>query len=194
MRWFAAPLIAALFLTGSGFMSSLERTTEAAARLAETSKEAQERTASAAEDVANLPQVADLTRQQADAFQILADALDTSAVRVDELNDSVAGQLEELSLLVGDINALDPYVSCAGRRLRGLIAASSGGPGLVDGISSILAGVNESQGRSIRHLKSINRKLTILGIVATGTGAEPPPPPGEPAAPEPGAPPPGRSC
>ena len=194
MRWFAAPLIAALFLTGSGFMSQLERTTEAAARLAETSKEAPERTAAAAEGVANLPQVADLTRLQADAFQILADALDTSATRVDELNDTVAGQLEELSLLVGDINALDPYVSCTEQRLRGLIAASSGGPDLVDGISSILAGVNESQGRSIRHLKSINRKLTILGIVATGTGVEPPPPPGEPPAPEPGAPPPGRSC
>lgn len=194
MRWFVAPLIAALFLTGSGFMNALERTTETSARLAETSEEAPERTASAAEGVEDLPRVADLTQQQADAFEILADALDTSAVRVDQLNDTVADQLEQLSRLVGNIDALDPYVSCVGRRLRGLIAASSGGPVVIDRITTILAGVNQSQGRSIRHLKSINRKLTILGVVATGTGVEPPPPPGESPAPGPGAPPPGRSC
>lgn len=73
MRWFVAPLIAAPFLTGSGFMNALERTTEASARLAETSEEAPERTASAAEGVEDLPRVADLTQQQADAFEILAD-------------------------------------------------------------------------------------------------------------------------
>lgn len=194
MKWVVAPLIAALFFAGSGFMNALERTTGASVRLAESSKEAPERTAAAAEDVGTLPQVADLTREQAVAFEILADALETSAHRVDELNDTVAEQLGSLSTLVGDIDALDPSVACVGRRLRALIVASGEGPRLIGRISGVLAAVNGSQERSLRHLKSINRKLVALGLVATATGVKPPPPPGQPPAPEPGNPPAGRSC
>ena len=182
MKWIVAPLIAALFLAGSGFMSSLERTTEASIRLADSSEEAPERTAEAAEDVGSLPQVANLTRQQADAFEILADALETSAGRVEDLNSTVAEQLDGLAALVGDIDALDPSVACVGRRLDALIAASSDGPRLIGQISGVLDTVNGSQKRSIRHLKSINRKLTALGLLADATGVESPPPPGEPPA------------
>lgn len=194
MRWLVAPLVAALFLAGSGFMSALERTTDASIRLAESSEEAPERTAAAAADVGSLPQVAELTRQQAEAFGILADALDTSASRVDSLNVTVAEQLRSLSALVGDIDALDPSIVCVGRRLDALIAASAEGPRMIGRISGLLAGVNGSQGRSIRHLKSINRKLTALGLVADLTGVEAPPPPGEPPTLSIGAPPAGHAC
>lgn len=194
MKWIVAPLIAALFFAGSGFMSSLERTTEASIRLADSSKEAPERTAEAAEDVGSLPQVANLTRQQADAFEILADALETSAGRVEDLNSTVAEQLDGLAALVGDIDALDPSVACVGRRLDALIAASSDGPRLIGQISGVLEVVNGSQKRSIRHLKSINRKLTALGLLADATGVESPPAPGEPPALSIGSPPEGTPC
>lgn len=194
MKWIVAPLIAALFLAGSGFMSALERTTEASVRLAESSEEAPERTAQAAEDVGSLPQVANLTRQQADAFEILADALETSAQRVDDLNSTVAEQLDGLAALVGDIDALDPSVACVGRRLDALIAASADGPRLIGRISGVLDTVNGSQKRSIRHLKNINRKLTALGLLADATGVQPPPPPGEPPALSIGSPPEGSPC
>ena len=194
MKWIVAPLVAALFLAGSGFMDSLERTTEASVRLAESSEEAPARTAEAAEGVGSLPQVADLTRQQADAFEILADALETSAQRVDDLNSTVAEQLDGLAALVLDIDALDPSVACVGRRLDALISASADGPRLIGRISTVLEAVNGSQGRSIRHLRSINRKLTALGLLADATGVESPPPPGEPPALSIGSPPAGRPC
>jgi hypothetical protein len=194
MKWIVAPLIAALFLAGSGFMSSLERTTEASILLAESSEEAPARTAEAAEDVGSLPQVADLTRQQAETFEILADALETSAQRVDDLNSTIAEQLDGLAALVGDIDALDPSVACVSRRLDALIAASADGPRLIGRISAVLDVVNGSQRRSIRHLKSINQKLAALGLLADATGVEPLPAPGEPPALSIGSPPEGTPC
>ncbi len=194
MRWIALPLIAGLFMAGSGFMDALERTTDASVALAESSEDAPRTTTEARAEVGSLPRVADLTSQQAEAFDILADALETSATRVGALDASVEDQLAILGSLVDDIDEIDPFVTCVAERLRSLVATSVRGPQLISAISTVLSGVVHQQDRSIRHLRSINRKLTALGVIATATDVEPPPPPGEPPSPEPGSPGAGSPC
>lgn len=188
-RWLALPLVAALVLGGSAFLNALERTTVASAALARASEEAPATTRAAAEEVGSLPAIADLTGRQADAFAILADALEISAGRVVSLNEALAHQVEGLGDLGASIEDLDPAVDCLRERVDRLNAASSGGPAAIERISATLERLDGSQQKSLRHLRSINRKLTALGILATVTGVEvPPPPPGAPSPRASGAP------
>lgn len=182
-RWVFLPLVTGLIFTGSGFLDAFERTTVNSAALADASADAPRTTGQAAEDVASLPEIAEVTAGQADAFDALADALESSAGRVDDLNDTVAGQLEELGALAGDIDAIRPAVSCARTRLADLVEVSRAGPGAIARITAAMERIGESQERSIEHLESINRKLLVLGLAGTAAGVEPPPPPGEGTAP-----------
>ncbi|MDQ3986777.1 MAG: hypothetical protein M3280_09805 [Actinomycetota bacterium] len=174
-RWLALPLSSALLLMGSGFLSSLEKTTEESARLAATSEEAPRETKMAAREVARLPEVADLASRQAAAFDALADALEVSAGRVEAFNSTLASQVRGLGELRGAVLDLLPPAACAGRRLGSVLRASRGTPDAVLSISSSMEDIIEAQNKSIRHLKSINRKLTALGAVATASDVEPPP-------------------
>lgn len=178
MRWLMAPLVAATLMSGSGFLDALELTTKRSVDLARTSKDAPERARAGVEEVASLPQIADLTTQQANAFDALADALQLSAERVFELNDSLNDQVEGLDRLAGDIESLDAPISCARERIAELASSSRQTPPVLREIGATLDRIIASQNKSIRHLRSINRKLTALGVAATAQGVEPPPPPG----------------
>ena len=178
-RWLALPISAAVLLMGSGFLSSLESTTEESARLAATSEEAPGETRAAAGEVARLPDVADLTSRQADAFRALADALEISAGRVEDFNSTLASQAGGLRDLRATILGLISPALCVERRLDSLLGATRSTPGAIGSISSSMNDIIDAQNKSIRHLKSINRKLTALGAVATASDVEPPPPPGD---------------
>ena len=64
----------------------------------------------------------------------------------------------------------------------------------IDQITVTLGRLIDSQNKSIRHTRSINRKLAALGVVATVQGVEPPPPAPDAPVPEGGSAPPGREC
>lgn len=187
MRWIAAPLIAALLLCGSGFMRALEDTTRASVALAGSSESAPKTTEAAVEEVETLPAVADLTERQAAAMGALADALEVSSQRVRDLNASVADQASSLAKLTGAIDAIDSSIGCIKTRLRRLLEASRVAPPRLSAIAGTVAELRGAQEKSIRHLRSINRKLSALGIAATATDVEAPPPPGGAPAPDPGA-------
>lgn len=178
-RWIVLPLVSGLLLGGSAFLDALERTTIASAELAHASEDAPASTRAAVEEVESLPAIAVLTGRQADAFAALADALEISAARVVDLNASLSSQVEGLRDLHDSIEDLDPAVACLRGRIERLNAASSGGPAAIEQISATLRRVDDSQKKSLRHLRSINRKLTALGVLAAVTGVEPPPRPGE---------------
>lgn len=194
MRWIIAPLLAGLLVAGSGFMDSLERMTDASARLSASSEEAPRSTAAAARDVGPLPDIADLTEQQAEGLRALADALDVSAERVSSLDSALGDQLEGLDGLAGDLDELDPLLGCVRARLRELLRASDAVPGKVAALSRILERLISSQEKSVGHLRSINRKLAALGVAAAAQGVEPPEGPGAPGDIAPGRPPPGAPC
>ena len=174
MKWIALPLIAAAILGWSGFLDRLEATTIESARLAAASEEAPQSTGRAAEEVESLPSIARLTGQQAQAFQALADALRVSAGRVFRLNDSLDAQADQVGDIESGIRAIRHTLGCVSDRLRGLLAVSDRVPGRVEAIRTILEDVERTQRRSIRHLKSINRKLTALGVVARATRVKAP--------------------
>jgi hypothetical protein len=177
MKWILLPLLAATALGWSGFLDRLDATTIESARLARASEEAPESTAQAAEETAALPSIARLTGRQADAFRALADALGISAGRVFRLNDSLGTQAERIGGIAGGIGKIRRTLGCVSGRLRALLATSQRVPGAVTSIRTILADVERTQVRSIRHLRSINRKLTALGAVARATDVKAPPPP-----------------
>jgi hypothetical protein len=180
MRWLIAPLVGALALSVSGFLGTLESTTERSAQLAAASDAAPRTTAAAAERVGTLPLLADLTSQQAAAFKELSAALDISAERVFALNEALGRQALAVGGLEEDLLALDGSVRCVSRRLDRLNGAAAGVPPAIEGITRILSSLVSSQEKSLRHLRSINRKLTALGAVATATDVQAPPPPPEP--------------
>lgn len=194
MRWLALPLLAALLLTTSGFLDSLERTLEASSRLAESSEEAPQATRDAASEVGSLPGIARLTEQQAQALDALTEALNVSAGRVSDLETSLEDQIESIRTVESDLGSFPGLMGCVRGRLSALLAASEGVPNRIDGLSGTLRHVVRSQNKSIRHLKSINRKLTALEIAAAAQGVKPPPPPTDGEPPGPGAPEPGRDC
>jgi hypothetical protein len=181
MKWIVLPLVAATFLGWSGFLDRLDVMTVASTELAQASEEAPRTTGQAAREVTTLPAVARLTTQQADAFNILSDALQISAQRVFRLNDSLATQSAGLEDIVQGISSIDDVLDCVGRRLDGLIGTSRKVPAGVSGVTSILSDVEKIQRNSIRHLKSINRKLTALGVAAEATDVPAPPRPHIPA-------------
>jgi hypothetical protein len=126
-----------------------------------------------------------LTTQQSSALKALADALEASAERVADLNGSIDDQSANLGRLGDGLADVVPQVDCIRSRITRLQRAS---------ITATLGRLIASQDRSIRHTRSINRKLAALGVVATIQGVEPPPPPSEAPAPEAGQAPPGREC
>lgn len=194
MRWVVAPLVAALLLFGSGFLDALERTTDASGRLLEASAEAPESTATAAREVGSLPDIAELTARQADGLRALADALELSAERVETLDTALGDQLDGLDRVIADLDGIAPLLGCARDRLRGLLRASDEVPGSLGSLTGILRRVIGSQEKSVRHMRSINRKLAALGVAASAQGVEPPEGPGAPPEIDPGAPPPGAPC
>ena len=180
-RWIAMPLVALFALTMSGFLSQLERTTEASAALARSSKSAPRTTGAAAAEVEDLPQLAELTTQQANAFGALADALDLSAARVEDFNGLLEGQEGDLADMAAAMSQLAEPLDCIDETLADLLASSSATPRIVRAITSTLGGITESQNKAIRHLKSLNRKLAALGALATATDVDAPRgPSGEP--------------
>jgi uncharacterized coiled-coil protein SlyX len=189
MRWIVAPLIAALLLCGSGFMRALEDTTRASIALARSSESAPKTTEAAVDEVETLPTVADLTDRQATAMAALADALEVSSQRVRDLNESVADQSSSLAKLTTAIDAFDKTIGCIETRLRMLLEASGAAPPRLGAIAATVAELRAAQEKSIRHLRSINRKLSGLGVAAAATDVEAPPPPGDAPAPAAGDPP-----
>lgn len=173
-RWIAAPLVALVALVLSGFLSELETMTEESAALARSSASAPRTTQEAAEEVEDLPQLAELTTQQANAFGVLADALEVSAQRVEDFNGLLADQQAGLADLARSMGAFDEPLDCIDRTLSDLLASSRATPGEVRAITATLSGITDAQNKAIRHLKSLNRKLAALGVLATATDVEPP--------------------
>jgi hypothetical protein len=194
MRWVIVPLVAALAFFGSGWLNALERTTEQSIALAENSRSAPAETEDAAEGVATLPTIADLTEQQASAFRSLVDALEISAERVNDLNGTLEDQGRSLDALRGALGGFEDPMGCVEDRLQALVAQTGKVPPALADIQDTIAMLSKQQERSLRHLKSINRKMAALGLVATATDVEPPPPPGDAPAPEPGQERAGRPC
>ena len=173
-RWIAAPLVALTALVFSGFLSELETMTEESAALARSSASAPRTTQAAAEEVEDLPQLADLTTQQAKAFAALADALEISAQRVEDFNALLAAQQGDLAELARSMASFDEPLDCVDRTLNDLLASSRATPGEVRAITTTLSGITDAQNKAIRHLKSLNRKLAALGALATASGVDPP--------------------
>ena len=185
-RWLAAPLVALLLLGGSGFLDALEKTTEESLALADASEEAPKTTAEAAGEVKTLPVLADLTERQAAAFRALSEALKVSSGRVAAFNGRLDSQIKGLKSLGSSMRSLMGAIACIRSRLASLLDASQSTPAALAEVSDPLTRVTASQNKSIRHLKSINRKLTALGVIAGASGVRVPPAPDEAPAPQPG--------
>jgi len=194
IRWLAPPLVAAVALVGSGFLSSLEHSADSSLRLAEATGRAPRSTGEAAEELGALPEVARLTSRQAELAGALVEALRVSAGRLRDVNRSLGAQAEDLASLAGAIDALDPRLSCIRERTADLVAASGTAPGELRSISGELERVLRWQEKALRHLRSINRKLAALGVVAAATGVQPPSLPGVTPAPQPDEQPRGIPC
>jgi hypothetical protein len=194
MRWLVAPLIAAIVFLGSGWLDALERTTKNSAALAETSEEAPEETQAAADAVGSLPTIADLTDQQASGFRALVEALKLSAERVRDLNATLDEQGRSLETLGGGLDLFRSPLRCVETRLEQLVRASDSIPPALADIERTIGVLSRQQDRSIRHLKSINRKMAALGVVAAATDVRVPPPPGDAGPPTPGDPRAGEPC
>jgi uncharacterized coiled-coil protein SlyX len=170
-------------------MRALEDTTRASIALARSSESAPKTTEAAVEEVDTLPVVADLTDRQATAMAALADALEVSSQRVRDLNQSVADQSSSLAKLTGAIDAFDKTIGCIETRLRMLLEVSGAAPPRLDAIATTVGELRGAQEKSIRHLRSINRKMSALGVASAATDVEAPPPPGDAPAPAAGDPP-----
>ena len=194
MRWIVAPLLAALFLGTSGFLHELEEMTEASVAMAEAGEEAPAATRKAAENVEQLPLIAELTTRQAEAFATLADALQVSARRVFSLNETLDEQATAIDDLIAATRGLSEPLGCVERRLRRLTQLAAQVPPGLREIPPIVTQLIAAQEKSIRHLRSINRKLTAFGAVARASRVKVPPIPEAPdlatEPEEPGA----RSC
>jgi hypothetical protein len=189
IRWIAIPLVAAAVFVGSGFANALDRTTHDTVRLAESTREAPESTREAERSLGSLPAVARLTGQQAAAARALATALGVSAGRVDDLNGSLGAQARSLDRLRDEIMSLNGSIACIRGRTQKLLEASIDTPGAIRAIVAVLIELIGDQDIATRHLRSINRKLAALGVVATATDVHPPPtptPPGSTPGPGPG--------
>ena len=175
--WLVAPLLAAFVFMGSGLLGALEATTERSAALARSSEEAPRDTRLAADEVEIVPDIAAVTTQQADAFKALADALDLSAERVFALRETLDEQATGLEDAKAALNRIRTAATCVERRLEDLGSVTGTVPTQVNGVASIIRSLVASQDKSLRHLKSINRKLTALGVAAKAQGVERPPSP-----------------
>ena len=193
-RWIVLPLVAALTMTTSGFLNALERTTRESTRLAEVSEGAPRTSQEATDEVKDLPLIAELTGRQAQAFTGLADALELSARRVRSFGTAVRQQVDGVKEVATAIEAMRPEIACVEDKLVALVEAGASSPALLSDMTATLRSVVSTQNKSIRHLKSINRKLAALGVVATASGVEAPPSPGGAPTPKPGAAPEPLAC
>jgi hypothetical protein len=177
MRWLVIPMVAGLALATSGFLHELENTTVASTALAHAAREAPETALEGTREVRDLPVLADLTEQQASAFKILADALDVSAQRVFSLTDLIEAQAGRIDGLRTTLRGLARTSTCVGTRLRTLTGITDNVSPRLRRITTTLRSLIDSQEKSERHLRSINRKLTLLGVAAEVSDVKVPPPP-----------------
>lgn len=172
MKHLVAPLIAAMLLSLSGFTDSLERATKISREMASLSEEAPAETAAAARGVGELPEIAELTHQQATALAALADALDVSERRIEQLGGTLDEQIDGMIRLRADLRGLSPVIACVRQRLSSLVDAAAPVPNRLGAMQDTIEGLSRAQQRSIRHMRSINRKLAALGAIATAQGVE----------------------
>lgn len=163
-----------MLLAVSGFSDALERSTLLSLEMAELSEEAPRETAAAARGVGSLPEIAGLTSQQASALAALADALEVSADRIRRLDGTLKRQSQGMSELRSDLRRLRPEIACVRNRLAALIEASEPVPLGLGNLRNTIEDLSRTQRRSVRHLRSINRKLAALGVIATAQGVEAP--------------------
>jgi hypothetical protein len=177
VRWIAAPLAAFVILMGAGFISALSETTTRSAGLTASAEDAPKDTASGAEETATLPTVADMTGRQADAFDELVDALQQTGEQVKTLNARLRGQSIGLARMKTTTSSLLEPLRCSSRRLTALIETSDDAPPQLTEAVTLLQDLISLQDRSLKHLRSINRKLSALEALAVATSAEPLPRP-----------------
>ena len=193
-RWIALPLVAAAALVGSGFAGALDRTTHETVQLATTAARAPGTTGEAARSLGTLPDVSRLTQGQVTASRTLATALEVSARRVDDLNGALADQTASLRRLHRSIVTLLGPMACIRQRAAHLLRVSSASPGAIDAIAAVMRRLIADQDDAILHLRSINRKLTALGVAATATHVQAPPTPSPAGTPNPRSSPSANAC
>ena len=177
MRWIAAPLIAAFLFTGAGFVSSLARTTDVSAELTASTEQVPQTTRRAAANAAEVPVIARLTGRQAAAFADLVEALRATAERVEGLEKELSRQVDGTARLRIGVAGMLPILDCSQGLLKRLVRASREVPGLLREVEVSVGDLNGSQKKSLRHLRSINRKLSALGVIADARGIDPARPP-----------------
>jgi hypothetical protein len=159
--------------TGAGFVSTLADTTRVSAALAASAEKAPKDTAAAAEQTGALPTVAEMTGRQADAFDELVTALRQTGEQVKKLDSQLELQVSGLGNMRRATDALAAPLDCNNDLLAALVAASEGAPSRLAEAADVIRDMVELQDRSIKHLRSINRKLAALDLLATATSAEP---------------------
>ena len=172
MRWLAAPLAGLVIFMGTGFVSALSDTTRRSATLAASAEDAPKDTASAEEETAQLPTVAEMTGRQADAFDELVTALQQTGEQVKTLNSQLRGQSSGLAELKGATESLVAPLRCSSRRLSTLIETSDDAPPQLAEAVALMRALTSLQERSLKHLRSINRKLAAFEALAVATSAE----------------------
>jgi hypothetical protein len=177
MRWIAAPLVAAFMFTGAGFVSSLARTTDVSAELTASTEKVPQTTRRAAADAAEVPVIARLTGRQAASFADLVEALRATGERVKGLEEELSRQVDGTARLRRGVAGMLPVLDCSERLLTRLVRASREVPGLLREVEVSVEDLNGSQKKSLRHLRSINRKLSALGAIADARGIDPAEPP-----------------
>lgn len=174
MRWICAPLAAILVFVGAGFVSALARTTYISADLAASTEEAPRDTAAAAESTADIPLLVELTGRQAESFSNLVVALRGTARRVETLAEDLEVQTSRTRRLRSSVSRLRPEIVCSADLLGALLSHSRTVPSSLTEATGLVRGISRAQKKALRHLRSINRKLTALGVVARVTGVKAP--------------------
>jgi len=172
MRWLVAPIVAAFLLATAGFVGALARTTDESAALTASTREVPKTTRAAAEDAAAVPIIARLTGRQAASFAELVKALRATTERVASLEDALRDQVAGTADLRQGVSPLLPRLDCSRMLLERLVMTSEQVPRRLREVSDSIKDLSAAQGKSLRHLRSINRKLSALGVVADARGIE----------------------
>jgi hypothetical protein len=105
------------------------------------------------------------------------EAIRETSRRVEHLNAVLRAQSRGVPRLRKAVLGLHPDLTCARRRLGTLVDASGSAPPMLEEAQAIVASLVALQDRSARHLHSINRKLSALGLVADASSSQPLDPP-----------------